>query len=110
MKIYLLFFIFVFASGFNFCQSAKIERQDDENVIIAQKENRKYGLTATFYGTHYKSNEDELEYKITREVIFRENKTGIEVKYKASGLIPAGNFYFTEIWSPDEEYIILPIR
>lgn len=104
MKIFFLLSVFWFASGLDFCQSAKIEKRDDENIVVARKENRKYSLTAIFYGEN-----DKTVGKIINRVVFRDNKTGAEVRYEPTGQIPAGNFYFTEVWSPDEEYLILPI-
>ena len=110
MKILCVIFIFAFVSELGFCQSRKTDKQDDETIVIEQKTNRKYDLTATFHGINFRyGNDNELSAKIIRSIIFRDNRTGAEVEYKPTGDRPAGDFYFTEIWSPDEEYLILPI-
>lgn len=110
MKIYLLFFIFVFSSGLGFCQSVKTEKRADEVIIVTQKDNKKYNLSATFYGEELRYGEnEEVVSKIITYVVFRDNKTNVEVKYSPKGTTSAADFYFTEIWSPDEEYLILPI-
>ena len=103
--IYLLIFIFAFI-GFCTGNTAK----NDENVLFDEKANQKYGITALFYGENLRYGDDnEFSLKIIRSVVFRSNKTGEEVKYLPTGQLPAGNFYFTEVWSPDEEYAALPM-
>lgn len=110
MKIFCILFIFVFVSEAGFCQSRKTNKQDDESIIIEQKDNKKYNLTAIFRGENFRyGDNDEFSTKIIRHVIFRSNETGAEVEYKPTGGLPAGDFYFTGIWSPDEEYLVLPI-
>jgi hypothetical protein len=110
LKIYFLPLIFVFASGLGFCQSTESQKNNDKVIVITSKENSKYGLTATLLGIIFKPDENgEPEYKIIKSIVFRDNKTGAEVEYKPTGTLPAGDFYFTEIWSPDEEYLALPI-
>lgn len=108
MKFFGFIAIFVFTSMLGFCQSAKIEKQDDETIVIASNENKKYNLTAIFYGIrHRPDGNNGQEYKIIKKIVFR-NKENIEVAFDPTGTIPAGEFYFTEIWSPDEEHLVLP--
>lgn len=121
MKIYFLFFILMFYSGLGFCQSAKTEKNEDEIILIEQKENKKYNITANFYGVNFDLGNDNKEViKIITYVVFRNNKTGAEVKYKPSTVnnesgetgiesIVTPDFYFTNVWSPNEEYLVLPI-
>ncbi len=110
MKFCCLTFILFFASGLGFCQSVKTDGKDEKPILIARTENRKYNLSAIFYGVNFHfEDEKKTTAKIIKYVVFRDNKTGTEVKYEPTGQIPAGDFYFTEIWSPDEEYLILPI-
>ena len=110
MKVFSLIIIFLFASNFSFCQTSKTKHEDDKIIVIGEKENQKYDLTAIFYGVDFHfEDEKNTVVKIIKHVVFRNNKTKTEVKYETSGTIPAGEFYFTEIWSPDEEYLILPI-
>lgn len=111
MKISFIVAIFLF--GLSFCTTLVPEsRNEDEIIVIDRKENRKYNLTAAFYGYYFKYGEnDELTAKVIKYIIFRKNDTGEEVRYYPKE--PEGeqhaHFYFTEIWSPDEEYLVLPI-
>lgn len=120
MKVLCVLFVFVLASESGFCQSAKTEKQNEEVIIVEQRNNRKYNLTATLYGINFRSGEnDEKATKIITHIVFRDNKSGAEVKYRPvvgdnsgmSGMdsIVTPDFYFAEIWSPDEEYLVLPI-
>lgn len=109
MRFVCLMFFFLLVSGLGFCQSPKPE-SEDEKIVVAVKENKKYGVTATFYGKDYRNGEnDKAATKVIKEIVFRENKTGAEIKYSPTGTESAADFYFTEIWSPDEEYVVLPI-
>lgn len=109
MNFGILLLIFLSVSTMGFCQSTKTKEQNDE-IIIATKKNEKYNLTTIFYGELFRADENsEQEYKIIRRVVFRDDKNVEEVEYKPTGTIPAGNFYSTEIWSSDEEYLLLPI-
>lgn len=120
MRIFFAVFMFLFAFGAGFCQSPKTERQNEETIVIEQKNNKKYNLTATFYGINFRFGEnDEIVEKIITHIVFRDNSNGLEIKYKpqtgdiseSTGIasIVTPDFYFTEVWSPDEEYLILPI-
>lgn len=112
MKICSLLFILLFVSGQGFCQSAKNEKRDEKSVVVAVEKNKKYGITATFYGEDLQSgNDKERVTKIIRYIIFRQQKTGGKVKYMPtdSAETQATDFYYTGIWSPDEEYAVLPI-
>lgn len=119
MKICFFLLIFIFASVLGFCHSTKPEKQDDK-VIITKKENSKYGLTATFWGIVFKPDENGKEYKIITGIVFRDVKSGAEVTYRPAGVnndsgekgldsVITPDFYFTDIWSPDEGYLVLPI-
>ena len=110
MKIYCLAFIVIFASGLGVCRSANISKDDEKIIVFTKTENGKYNLTAIFYGVdfHFEDDKNTVK-KIIKYVIFRNDETGEEIKYIPTGQIPAGDFYFTDIWSPDEEYIVLPI-
>jgi hypothetical protein len=120
MRVYLLLVFFSLPSIFGFCQTDKVNKKDDEVIIITQKINQKYDLTATFYGINFRSGEnDEVQTKIITYIVFKDNKNGKEVRYKPQTFdnsndkgidsIITPNFYFTEVWSPDEEYIVLPV-
>ncbi len=112
MKLICLTILCLFVSQINFCQSEKIKKQDEENVLIAQQINRKYNIKATFYGTILRFGDNgEDEAKIIRQIVFQDEKTGNEVRYipPENSSQQAADFYFTNIWSPDEEHAVLPI-
>lgn len=121
MKVLCMLFVFVLASELGFCQSAKTEKkQDDEIIIVEQRTNRKYNVTATLYGVNFRYGENnEKATKIITHIVFRDDQSKAEVKYRpiegnnggTTGVdsIVTPDFYFTEIWSPNEEYLILPI-
>lgn len=120
MKLFCVLFIFVFVSELGFCQSRKADKPDDDEVIIVeQRNNKKYNLTATFHGVNFRYGENnEISEKTITYIVFRDNNSSEEVRYKPStqnniedgvaGIVTP-NFYFTDIWSPDEEYLVLPI-
>ena len=84
----------------------------DEKIIIEKKANQKYNLSAIFYGANIKyGNNRELSVKVIEYVTIKDNKTGAEIRYlpNDSSTEQAADFYFTDVWSPDEEYLVLPI-
>lgn len=120
MNSYFFCFILLFVSGLNACQTVKTENTNDEIIIIAQKENKKYNLTATFYGVNFKfEDKDNTVKKIITHVILRDNQDKKEIKYAPAGGSKSGangtdgittpDFYFLNIWSPNEEYLVLPL-
>jgi hypothetical protein len=71
------------------------------------KVNRKYGLECRFH-----SEEVGDDIKVITYVSLRDSKTGEEVRYHpldAGSLIPENGFDKNLSWSPDEEYLILPL-
>jgi hypothetical protein len=111
MKIHLLIIILILTTGFVSCQPEQKKANEDELFLLSQKENKKYSLTAAFYGIrHNAAGKDELSYTIIQKVVLKKTGGNVEgITYNATGQIPAGDFYFTEVWSPDEEYLVLPI-
>jgi hypothetical protein len=108
------FVLVIIVSAFSgFCQSTPVDtkRTDDEIILIDKKENKKYGLEAQFYGVNIKYGENsESSAKIIRSIVFKDLKNGSETKYESSSTTAqAANFYFTDVWSPDDEYLILPL-
>ncbi len=109
-----LFYIYVFLPIFGFisCNSASSKAENDKSIIIAESKNSKYDIKAIFYGIHNKATDsNELDYKVIRYIIFKDEKSGKEIKYVApeKQTEQATDLYFTDIWSPNEEYLILPI-
>lgn len=78
-----------------------------ENVL-AVKENKKYKLRCVFYGEEMEVGASRKA-KVIRHAAVR-NEDGDEARYEPSDAAAAGdsNIYFTDVWSPDEEYLALP--
>lgn len=111
MKVVLVIACSLLLASFCTTLPSKLSEKD-EIIEISRKENRKYNLTAVFYGQNHNYGENnDLTAKIIRYIIFRRNDSGEEVRYypKEDETEQHATFYFTEIWSPDEEYLVLPI-
>ena len=110
MKVCCLIFILISTLGSWFCQSDKIN--DDEKIIVVKKiENHKYNLSAIFYGVNFNfEDEKKSSTKIIKYIVFRDDQNGAEVRYSPidSTTEQASDFYFTNVWSPDDELLILP--
>jgi hypothetical protein len=110
MKSIILFLLIVISV---FCQSANTSsiEKNDEIVILEKKLNQKYGVEALFYGENLIYGEkQDLMAKIIKFVVFRDTNNGAEIKYLVSDETKqAVNFYFLDVWSPDEEYLVMPI-
>lgn len=98
---------------FGFCQSSRdiAKNADDGTILISTSENKKYGIGARFYGVDLKVGGDGgSATRIIRSIVLKETKSGSEVKYAPTvDSSQAADFYFTNIWSPDEEYLVLPL-
>jgi hypothetical protein len=96
-----------------FCQSANTGNVEkaDEPVVLEKKLNNKYGIEALFYGVNLRYGEKkELSAKVIQSIVFKDTNTGTELKYAVTdNTQQAADFYFTDIWSPDEEFLVLPI-
>lgn len=96
-----------------FCQSTTPDNvsKNDETILIDKKANKKYGIEAQFYGIDLKDAENNKNSaKVIRQVVLKDVKTGSEAKYSVkSDTEQAADLYFTNVWSPDEEHLILPI-
>jgi hypothetical protein len=83
---------------------------DESDVLLAKVPNRKKNITALFYGTNTVFKDKSIKPVSNIEfVILKENDSGNRILYQvANGSTQAYGFYFTNIWSPDEESLILP--
>ncbi len=99
-------------------ETAYVEREDDaatviddSDILLEQRPNSKYDLTAFFYGSNtvYKDRTIKPVRNI-QFIIFKENKSGNRILYHVDERkTQAYGFYFTEIWSPDGEHVVLPL-
>ena len=80
-------------------------RRDKE---LAVKENKKYHVRCVFYGEEVEAGAGRTA-KVVRYVALK-NESGDEARYAPADAAAAGDsdIYFTDVWSPDEEYLVLP--
>lgn len=85
-------------------QTAAVPREN----VLAVKENKKYRLRCVFYGEEMEVGANRKA-KVVRYVAVK-NERGEETRYTPSDAAAAGDpdIYFTDVWSPDEEYFVLP--
>lgn len=87
--------------------------QNDKPLVIAQRENHKYRLVVTFYGEEVTFGEgvSQRTEKMISYLTIRDEQKANEVRYvpPETGAEDNPHFYFTEVWSPDEEYLLLPL-
>jgi hypothetical protein len=78
--------------------------------VIRVIENHKYNLEAVFSG--YDLEVGERTVKVIDSLTIRSRVTGQEVKYeRADGPSTSdAHAYFTDVWSPDEELLVLPLN
>jgi hypothetical protein len=76
--------------------------------ILSVRENRKYKVRCIFYGEEMEVGANQKA-KVIRYVVVR-NEGGDEARYAPLDAAAASdsNIYFTDVWSPDEEYLVLP--
>jgi hypothetical protein len=72
---------------------------------MALKENHKYNYTCIFYG-------DDIEIADRIEPVFtymsiRDDSTAEEIKYEPSMEVVKSDSNIVDVWSPDEEYLVL---
>jgi hypothetical protein len=81
-----------------------------ETGVIKVTENNKYKLEAVFSG--YDLQVGDRTVKVVDSVTIRSKTTGREVKYeRADGPSKSdAQAYFTDVWSPDEEFLVLPLN
>ena len=78
--------------------------------VIKVAENHKYQLEAVFSGEGLEVG-DRIE-KVITSVTIRSKVTGRSVKYsREDGPAPEdSDAYFTDVWSPDDEWLVLPLK
>ena len=80
-----------------------------DNTFINTSENRKYNMACLFHGEEMDTGTGE-KIQVIRYVILRDNATGKELRYAPldETSVVSSQAYFTSVWSPDEEYLVLP--
>lgn len=103
MRIYLLL-----AAGLLALVSPCAPKSSSRENVLAVKENKKYKVRSVFYGEEMEVGASQRA-KVIRYVVVR-NEGGDEARYAPVDAAAAGdsNIYFTDVWSPDEEYLVLP--
>lgn len=94
--------------GCFFQRRAAEKPKASQSQVITTRENRKYKLEAIFSGFDFQFG--ERTEKIIDTLTIRNLVTGQEVKHARSD-DPAEsltNAYITDLWSPDEEYLVIP--
>jgi hypothetical protein len=93
-----ILFLVGLAVGFTSCHQDKIQ---------SGKLNRKYNLVCTFH-----TMEVTADSKVVDSVSIRDNQSGDEVRFQPSdpdSLLYGAGYVKNTSWSPDEEYLILPL-
>lgn len=92
--------------GINGCSNrAQVNSQSTGLELVSTSRNEKYRLDVVFRGKKW----DEAYPPVITEVVLR-NEKGEEVRYHPIDEPSLTEFkgYFLEVWSPDEEYLVLP--
>jgi hypothetical protein len=78
--------------------------------LISARENRKFGLICQFYGHEVTLDGGKRE-KVVEYVSVKRERDGAQVRYKpADGeTLSESSGYFEQVWSPDDETIVLPL-
>lgn len=97
--------IIVLALGIQACTFARTHPNPHGDKSVSVTENRKYGLKCIFHA-------EKLEgFTVINSISLQDSRTNHEAEFKPidrDSLIP-GKGFFKDVWSPDEEYLILPL-
>jgi hypothetical protein len=74
------------------------------------KTNRKYALTCIFYREKLDMGDGTFHFLIDR-VAIRDDRTGTEIPFipEEPDALSISSGFYTDVWSPDEEFLILPL-
>ena len=112
MRLYYLCMLLMIV-GITSCDRSAVKKNQSgqsQNEVLMTKENQKYNSSCVFYGE--KSGDNAAgERGVIKYVAIRDNATGKEANYVPpdSESIQSSQGYFTDVWSPDEEYLVLPL-
>lgn len=78
--------------------------------LVSARENRKYGLICQFYGHEVPLDSGKRE-KVVDYVAVKRKRDGAQVRYKPTdgATLSESSGYFEDVWSPDEETMVLPL-
>jgi hypothetical protein len=81
---------------------------DQEPQAFLEKPNAKFGLTALFYGQVIElGGEQPRPYQDIGSIVIKDTKTGKIATYAIEH--KELDFYFTDVWSPDGAYLVVPL-
>jgi hypothetical protein len=90
------------------CVSHAFDKSNSD--ILSEAQNTKYQLTCTFHGKLLKldngSRQEETEYLTISD---RQSGTRIVFKPSDPGSLQNSNGFFTKVWSPNSEWLVLPL-
>jgi hypothetical protein len=95
------------------CSKATMPSQNSRTDTVAfthTSENRKYNLACVFHGEEMTTGSGE-KVKVIRFVTLRDIATGKEAMFVPAdeASLVSSQGYFANVWSPDEEYLVLPL-
>ena len=78
--------------------------------LISTHENRKFGLVCQFYG-HEVTLDSGTREKVVEYISVKRERDGTQTRYKPldGATLSESSGYFEQVWSPDEETMILPL-
>ena len=85
------------------------DSQSTKPYVIKITPNQKYKLEAIFSGTNVEVGDRKVA--VIEQLTIRSSETGQHVQYKRSDAPSSSdaNAYFTDVWSPDDEFLVLPL-
>jgi hypothetical protein len=104
--ILLLMFVIGCSSG----QMPTSHSQVSKARVIQVQPNRKYKLEAIFSGSDIEVGNRMVP--VIEQLVMKSSQTGQEIKYNRPDGPSASDAhaYFTEVWSPDDEFVVLPLE
>jgi hypothetical protein len=81
---------------------------NDDKQLFLEKPNPALGLTAQFYGSIIElGGKQPQPYQDISQIVIKDNRSGETASYIVEN--KELDFYFTDIWSPSGNYLVLPI-
>jgi hypothetical protein len=95
-----LLIVSVFSSCSLQPEKLSVDPNQTKELVLAQQENRKYKLTAIFYGEGSSATD-----AVIKRIAIRNDTTGGELNYKPQEPFNGNNIW--NVWSPDGEVLLL---
>jgi hypothetical protein len=82
---------------------------DSAEKLLATQANKKYGVEARFLGEKFQLPGERID--VIRRIVFMRQGSADEVRFNPSDetSLVSALLYFTNVWSPDEESLVLPL-